>query len=163
MVITISVIKYKEDKKIILILDQDELDEYLEGYFREHPRRRKKPVENPVHPSINVWTGKHYQQRNNMKQGWNDFILWFIDKYKLGGYGITKCNVHCHLVFPTKHRRDPDNYTHKFINDGLVESGFMVDDSFKQILVSSYSSSYEKGNYRTEITVDIVEMNGEFI
>lgn len=35
--------------------------------------------------------------------------------------------------FKNKIRRDPDNYSGKMIHDALVETGFLVDDSFKQV------------------------------
>lgn len=54
--------------------------------------------------------------------------------------------------FPTKHRRDPDNYSGKFILDGLVRSGIIEDDSFNCIDLQ-LEGKYDKDNPRTEIII----------
>lgn len=54
--------------------------------------------------------------------------------------------------FKTRHRRDPDNYSGKFILDGLVKSKVIEDDSFKCIDLQLVGG-YDKNNPRTEITI----------
>lgn len=158
-----AVLKNKKDKTITLILDEKELKQYLDFYFYKNKGRKKIPIENPVHPSINQWAGQHYHKKNALKKDWHDFINWYIKKYGLHEYKIKKCKMTCVLTYPTKHRRDPDNYTHKFINDGLVLSGFLVDDSFSNIEEVTYRHKYEKDVYKTEIIIEIIDMEGEFI
>lgn len=54
--------------------------------------------------------------------------------------------------FPTKHRRDPDNYSGKFLLDGLVNAGVLEDDSFDCIDLQ-LEGKHDKDNPRTEITI----------
>lgn len=54
--------------------------------------------------------------------------------------------------FKTRHRRDPDNYSGKFILDGLVKSKVIEDDNFSNIELR-LNGNYDKGNPRTEISV----------
>ena len=54
--------------------------------------------------------------------------------------------------FKTKHRRDPDNYSGKFILDGLVNAGVIADDSFSNIELN-LKGGYDKENPRTEINI----------
>ena len=49
-------------------------------------------------------------------------------------------------------RHDPDNYSGKFILDGLREAGIIEDDSFSNIELQ-LCGSYDKENPRTEIEV----------
>jgi len=41
-----------------------------------------------------------------------------------------KSRVHIHYTFPTRTRRDPDNFSGKLILDPLVQFGIIKDDSF---------------------------------
>lgn len=65
---------------------------------------------------------------------------------------MKKAKVHIHYTFPTRARRDPDNYSGKMILDPLVEFGVIQDDSFNNIELI-LSAGYEKGIKRTEIEV----------
>ena len=54
--------------------------------------------------------------------------------------------------FPTRGRRDPDNYSGKFILDGLVQAGILRDDSFRCIDLR-LRGDWDKQSPRTEIEV----------
>lgn len=54
--------------------------------------------------------------------------------------------------FKTRHRRDPDNYSGKFLLDGLVEAKVIEDDSFNHIDIIIVGR-YDKDNPRTVINV----------
>ena len=56
-----------------LILDQRLINEYSDLYFKQHPRARKKPIERPMHPSLNTWIILPRVQANALKQKWKDF------------------------------------------------------------------------------------------
>lgn len=56
--------------------------------------------------------------------------------------------------FPDKRRRDPDNYSGKFILDSLVMEGVIVDDSFEHISLKISKGGVDKSMPRTEITVE---------
>ncbi len=144
-------------KQIILTIDNDVLNRYTEFYFSIHTRAYKKPIEHPYHPSINKWMIMQRQAMNSLKQKWKDFIIWFITDLGYEDMQIKKCTIEYITYMPTKRRSDPDNYTPKFINDGLVEAGFLVDDSDENIRTLSLSCRHDKDNPRTEIIVNILE------
>lgn len=67
---------------------------------------------------------------------------------------MKKAKVHIHYTFPTRTRRDPDNYSGKMILDPLVQFGVIQDDSFNNVELI-LSAGYEKGVKKT--IVEIVE------
>ena len=147
----------KQKNIITITIDDEELQDYYNYYFRKYPKRRKKYIDKPVPPSLNVWTPMKRMQKNELKQHWNNFMVWLIQKYEIDNMKIQRCNITYIYTFPTKHRRDTDNYTPKFINDGLVNSGFLQDDSYFNIEVAKFLGKYEKGVYQTDIIVEILE------
>ena len=54
---------------------------------------------------------------------------------------------------PTKRRIDPDNTVPKFILDGMVDAGFIVDDDGEHLKSLALCTGYDKNNPRTEITI----------
>ena len=54
--------------------------------------------------------------------------------------------------FKTRVRHDPDNYSGKFILDGLVKAGILQDDSFNNIQLI-LKASVDKEKPRTEINI----------
>jgi len=65
---------------------------------------------------------------------------------------LRRAKIRLTYYFPTRHRRDPDNYSGKFILDGLVKANVIEDDSFKCIDLELIGK-YDKDNPRTEIEV----------
>lgn len=65
---------------------------------------------------------------------------------------LKKSIVTLTYYFKTRHRRDPDNYSGKFILDGLVKAKVIEDDSFNNIELQ-LNGKYDKDNPRTEIEV----------
>ena len=63
-----------------------------------------------------------------------------------------KATVKITYHFRTKIRHDPDNYSGKFILDGLVKAEIIADDSFNNINLI-LSGKYDKDNPRTEIEI----------
>jgi len=64
-----------------------------------------------------------------------------------------RSKVHIHYTFPTRTRRDPDNFSGKMILDPLVSYGIIADDSFKKIELV-LSAEYKKGISETKITIE---------
>lgn len=64
--------------------------------------------------------------------------------------------VRIRYYFKDRRRRDPDNYSGKFILDGLVHAGVLADDSFNNIELI-LRGGYDKENPRTEIEIEEVE------
>lgn len=92
---------------------------------------------------------------NALKQRWKNFIIWLVNEYGYSGAGISKCEVAHIVYFPTNSRHDSDNYVPKFILDGLVESGMIIDDDCHHITKLVLMCGIDKENPRTEIIVTI--------
>lgn len=110
---------------------------------------------NELPPSNNKYMGRGSRgltmQYQSEKKRWARDISIIIgkDKPKIP-YG--KAVVTIKYYFKTRHRRDPDNYSGKFILDGLVEAGVLEDDSFSNIELN-LQGGYDKENPRTEIII----------
>ena len=107
-----------------------------------------------IPPSNNKYMGRgrkgdqfKYQED---KQLWSGLILQAAQrKHKPPE---CKCIVSITYYFPTKGRRDPDNYSGKFILDGLVNCGILRDDSFDHVILELIGG-YDKSYPRTEIMI----------
>lgn len=154
----------KNDSEILLVIDQKTIDKYADYYFKNHPRAKKTPIETPWHPSSNFWMRLKRLSMNTLKQKWKDFITWFIQDLKLENYNILNCEILFTYYFYRNSRHDPDNYSPKFLLDGLTEVNFLVDDSNNNIEKLSLRCKYDKENPRTEIYIYNIkrgEKNGE--
>ncbi|MCM1227546.1 MAG: RusA family crossover junction endodeoxyribonuclease [Clostridium sp.] len=104
-----------------------------------------------IPPSNNRFIGR----RNNWeyqseKKRWARMIsLLCVPKPKKP---FEKAKVRLTYRFKNRIRRDPDNYSGKFILDGLVHAGIITDDSFGNIELI-LCGGYDKDNPRTEIEV----------
>lgn len=65
---------------------------------------------------------------------------------------LEKAEVRITYYFKNRIRRDPDNYSGKFILDGLVRAGIIKDDSFGNIELI-LCGGYDKDNPGTEIEI----------
>lgn len=138
---------------IKLTLDKDVVDKYNAYYFSQHPRAKKKQIEHTIHPSINVWSIKPRIQMNALKQTWKQFIMWWIKDLGYENLGLDNVEIEYDIYHPTKRRTDPDNYSPKFIHDGFVESGFLVDDDREHLHSLTIRCHVDKDNPRTEINI----------
>ena len=118
---------------ITLVIDDNVLDTYSNYYFIQHPKAKKKPIKHPYHESINVWMIMKRPMMNALKQKWKDFIQWFVSEQGYANLHIEKCEISQTVYYPNNRRHDIDNSVPKFILDGLVESGMVVDDDCKHI------------------------------
>ena len=82
-----------------------------------------------VHPSLNKWAVANRFAANKCKQEWKQMVYWACKEIGIKKTIITPVTVCIHCKFKDKRRRDCDNYTPKFILDGLVEAGVLIDDS----------------------------------
>ena len=129
------------------------MERYNNYYFSQHPKARKKQIDHPYHPSINLWSIKPRIQMNVLKQTWKNFIIWFIDDIGCTNLKLDDVDIMYDIYHPTKRRTDPDNYTPKFIHDGFVESGFLLDDDREHLKSLTIRCHVDKENPRTEITI----------
>lgn len=103
-----------------------------------------------IPPSNNKFAGrKNVWEYRQIKKQWEEIIYYSA----IGKKGIKgKVKVIIEYFFPDKTRRDPDNYSGKFILDGLVRAGLIDDDNFKTISLE-LKGNYDKANPRTEIII----------
>lgn len=108
-----------------------------------------------IPPSNNKYMGKGRKKSNfgyqDEKREWEWLVRASVGKDK-PKKALEKARVTLTYYFPTKHRRDPDNYSGKFILDGLVKSKVIQDDSFDCIDLQ-IKGEYDKNNPRTEIEI----------
>lgn len=142
-----------DDKYIEIVIDTDVVAEYTAYYFENHPKAKKAPISGPTHPSINQWMILQRQAMNTLKQKWKDFVSWVIRKKQYENMGIERCRVEVTTYYNRKIRHDTDNYVPKFILDGFVESGFLVDDDDQHITALTLKCAYDKEWPRTEIKI----------
>lgn len=140
---------------IRLIIDNNTLADYEKYYFANHPKAKKKPIENPYHPTLNQWMIMKRPMMNALKQKWKDFICWFIDNQGYSNLHIDKCEMKFVTYYKTNRKHDIDNSIGKFIIDGFVESGFIVDDNSEHITSLTLECYVDKDNPRTEIEVSV--------
>ena len=138
---------------IKLIIDNDVLKRYEDYYFALHPRAKKSPIKKPYHESINEWMIMRRMEMNALKQRWKDFIKWFVKEQGYENLSIEKCAITQTVYFPSNRRHDIDNTIPKFILDGLVESGMIVDDDSRHVTSLTMKCRYDKGNPRTELEI----------
>ena len=112
-----------------------------------------------IPPSNNKYMGKGTKyiqsiQYQEEKQKW----AWLI-RQALGRTDIKRPRenavVRIKYYFKDRRRRDPDNYSGKFLLDGLVDAGVLADDSFNNIELI-LRGGYDKENPRTEIEIEEV-------
>lgn len=144
---------------INLIIDNQILDIYSDYYFTIHTKAVKRPIKHPYHESINTWMILKRPAMNNLKQRWKDFIKWFIKEQGYANLRIEECEIVQTIYYPTNRRHDLDNSVPKFILDGLVESGMVVDDDSKHISKLTLKCAYDKENPRTELLFNIKQRN----
>ncbi len=140
--------------QITLIFNNEILKKYLQHYFKLYPKRKKEPVDSPLHPSINKWFIMKRPQMNDLKQKWKDFTIWVVDYYKYRDLKIDNCTITYKFYYKTKRRQDNDNRTPKFVNDGLVESGLLLDDDYEHLNPIVIWGGYDKECPRMEIIID---------
>lgn len=118
-----------------------------------------KLIINDIPPSNNKFMGrgsKKFQsfEYQDIKKQWAMLIRLSVGRSK-PKKAIEKAIVTITYYFPNRIRRDPDNYSGKFINDGLVKAGVLKDDSFKNIHLV-LKGDYDKENPRTEVEIEEV-------
>ena len=96
----------------------------------------------------NVW------QYRKEKKRWEELIFFYCRPKPRRP--IEKSIVTITYFFRDKRRHDPDNYSGKFILDGLVKAGILMDDSFFHIDLR-LKGDYDKENPRTEVKVEEIQ------
>lgn len=107
-----------------------------------------------IPPSNNQFIGRNKRwQYQDAKKRWADLIRLACRPKPPDP--LKRCRVHLHYMFPDKRRRDPDNYSGKFILDGLVKAGILEDDNFTNIQLIL---SAEFGGNQKQTLIEIEEV-----
>lgn len=143
-----------DENTILLTITNKEVLDYNAYYLEMHKKRKKPPISKPTHPSLNTWAmvGKRIAA-NKHKQDWKDFVKHLSIVNGLDGMMLSKYEMEVVTYMPSKRRADPDNYVPKFILDGLVEAGVLVDDDGEHMECLRLKTRYDKENPRTEIYI----------
>lgn len=112
-----------------------------------------------IPPSNNKYMGKtqNHGVYQADKQYWQDMVGWSVKATGWRGEPLKKAKVELIYHFANSTRRDPDNYSGKFILDGLKKFGVIVDDSFNNIQLLLSMGKNDKGNPHVEIFVTALE------
>ena len=84
-------------------------------------------------------------------------MVWFIKYSGYDNLNISECEMTFTAYFKTKVRRDADNCVPKFILDGLVDSGFIIDDDSRHLKSLTLKCAYDSVNPRTEILINNIK------
>lgn len=108
-----------------------------------------------IPPSLNRVAGRGpYNYRAEKKRCTDQVMLYCLQhrqKRPIKKAAVTIC-----YYFPDRRRRDPDNYSGKFLLDGLTKAGIIADDSFANISLK-LEAYCDPASPRTEIIVEEVE------
>ncbi|MCH5186817.1 MAG: RusA family crossover junction endodeoxyribonuclease [Oscillospiraceae bacterium] len=117
-----------------------------------------KIVVNAIPPSNNKFidNSHSFNVYRREKQKWHWLIKAAITEKP--PEPIEKAIVRITYFFPDRRRRDPDNYSGKFILDPLTREGIIADDDFKHVRLE-LAAEVDRLNPRTEI--EIVEVSAE--
>lgn len=138
---------------INLTINKETLARYEEYYFTAHPRATKPPIKQPYHESINQWMIMKRPMMNALKQKWKNFIKWYVEEQGYANLHIEQCEVEQTIYYNNNRRHDIDNSVPKFVLDGLIEGGMIVDDDSKHIQKLTLMCDVDKYNPRTEIKI----------
>jgi len=139
--------------EILISIDNNVIEKYLKEYFKKYPKRKKRPIEKSIPPSLNAWMVMPRFQMNNQKQNWKEFGEWLVRYYGYENKKIEKCKIIIEYFFNSKRRHDADNYTPKNLFDSFTSSGLLIDDDFNHVESLTIKGNYSKENPRTEIRI----------
>lgn len=83
--------------------------------------------------SLNQFRNENYYKLNKIKTFWNVVVYNTVMIQKIKP--VQRANFHFEFNFKNNIRRDSDNMvaTVKFILDGLVQAGVLIDDNFEMV------------------------------
>ena len=107
-----------------------------------------------VPPSLNRTAGRaNVWEYRELKRDWTTAAYYACKASKdRPAEPFEKALVEITYYFPDLRRRDPDNYSGKFLMDGLKKAGAIKDDDFRHVRLL-LDGSYDKENPRTEIKI----------
>lgn len=148
--------RLKSGDTIKISITENDVGKYNKTYFKKYPRRSKPPIDSPTHPSINAWFIMGRPQMNDIKGKWKEFVVWLIQEKGLENLKIESCSMEFISYYRTRRRSDVDNSVPKFILDGMVEAGLIVDDDYFHLKELVLRCGYDKDRPRTDIFIHIL-------
>jgi len=139
-----------------IVINKEILNKYYEYYFDKYPKRKVKPIEKTIPPSLNKFIAYKRMQQNSVKQKYKEFSVWLASYYNVANLNLDKAKMIFRFYFPDKRRRDVDNLmlSPKLINDGFVEAKVFIDDSGDILELEFDKFYYDHENPRLEITIE---------
>lgn len=113
-----------------------------------------KIVVKDIPPSNNKFMGNSASFRIYAaeKTRWFNLIRAALSPGQIPDKPYEKAEVIISYYFKDKRRRDPDNYSGKFILDPLVTLKILKDDNF-EVITLKLQAGYDKEDPRTEISI----------
>lgn len=138
-------------KRYTIISNKETVEQYRKHYFKMHPRAKKFPIETPIHPSMNKWIKLQSFKQDSLKQAWGDYAQWLVYNSGHEDLKLSSCTGTVKVFRPTKRRFDADNISPKFLLDGLVKAGMLLDDDVNHLNPLILWGGYDKEDPRMEI------------
>ena len=110
------------------------------------------PGELPTMNEIINKSKTHWAKYGQMKGIYDDTVAWFATQQEIPFFEAVKLNI---TYFRKNKRVDPDNISagKKFIIDGLVKSGVLENDGWKEIKGFEENWKVDKNNPRVEVVL----------
>jgi len=142
--------------QVNIVIDNDVLDKYHEFYFRKYPKRKVKPIDKPIPPSLNAFIGMIRMAQSNLKKKYKEFAIWLAEYYKVNNLNLENSCITYTFYFKDKRRRDYDNLalSPKLIHDGFVDAKVFVDDNGERLKLAFAPFQYDKLNPRVEMLLE---------
>ena len=108
---------------------------------------------NEIPPSNNEYMGnsRSFHLYRREKDRWHLLVRAAISERPKEPY--KKAAVSLLYFFPDRHRRDPDNYSGKFILDALVREGILADDNFDVITLTVQKGGVDRKQPHTVVEI----------
>lgn len=122
---------------------------------------RLKIVIPAIPPSLNEYLGNshNFNEYRKAKEAWAWRVFAALPPEARTKPRWKRARVSITYFFSDDRRRDPDNYSGKFLCDGLKAAGVIFDDSFKNIKLE-LAGELDRKNPRTEIEVTCLSDEG---
>ena len=110
-----------------------------------------------IPPSWNKIMRMHQFAQNDEAKKWHAIVCMSAKQQGVKDRFTEKSHVILEYHFDTAYRHDPDNYSGKFLMDGLVKAGILEDDDFKHVELTVKAGKKAKEPY---VVVYIEPMEG---
>ena len=138
----------RQKDTITVEFTEDNLNEFLEIYYKSHRKGKNPIVSSPLPRSMNailVITNRIVQ--NNHKKYRGMYVEHVLKELGLEKLGICETDLEIEFIFATKVRHDLDNYISgmKEVMDKFSDVGMILDDNYDIIKSIKATARYEKG------------------